>query len=75
MEEPERIKMLRLLKTQIQARQQVYNHITTLEKYFLGSEQGKGCSCKLKPVWTRLVKFWNNTGEKELIDYETKIKE
>lgn len=70
METPERIKMLQLLKSQIEARQQVYNHINTLELFFLGTQVGKGCNCKLKPVWTRLVAFWNNTGKKELEDYE-----
>lgn len=70
METPERIKMLQLLKTQVEASRQIYNHVMTLENYFLGTDTGKGCSCKLKPVFTRLRTFWNDAGKQELENYE-----
>jgi hypothetical protein len=41
-----------------------------LEVYFLGTNNGGGCRCKLPPVKKALENFWNNQGISELNNYE-----
>lgn len=66
----ERHAQLIRLRDLLSKRQINFNVLTELEVFFLGTNNGGGCRCKLPPVKKRLEEFWNNFGIKELKDYE-----
>lgn len=66
----ERHTQLIRLRDLLAKRQINFNVLTELEVYFLGTNNGGGCKCKLPPVKRRLQEFWDNTGINELNNYE-----
>lgn len=66
----ERHAQLIRLRDLLSKRQINFNVLTELEVFFLGTNNGGGCRCKLPPVKRRLEEFWNTIGINELKDYE-----
>jgi len=66
----ERHQQLIRLRDLLSKRQINFNILTELEVYFLGTNNGGGCRCKLPPVKKALENFWNNQGISELNNYE-----
>lgn len=66
----ERHAQLIRLRDLLSKRQINFNVLTELEVFFLGTNNGGGCRCKLPPVKKKLEEFWNTIGINELKDYE-----
>lgn len=61
----ERIEKLKLLKYTLEADNDNFNMLQSLEKYFLGSAMSGGCRCKTSTVVSALNRFWEHTGKQE----------